>query len=125
VAPSVTLGGRANYASASESTPFFLRPFVQMRGVPAMRYMGDQMASLEVEARWQFARRWSIVGFGGAGAARSDRGPRTATDDVTSGGVGFRYELARRFGMHVGIDAARSAGTTAWYLQVGSAWIRP
>ena len=50
----VTLGARVNYAWSSDGTPFFLRPFIQLRGVPAVRYQGDQAASVEVEARWQF-----------------------------------------------------------------------
>ena len=73
VATEVTLGARGNYAWSSEGTPFFLRPFVQLRGVPAMRYQGDQAASVEVEPRWQFHDRWSVVGFGGAGTARTSR----------------------------------------------------
>ena len=50
LAEDVTLGARANYAWSSDGTPFFLRPFVQLRGVPAVRYQGDQAASIEVEA---------------------------------------------------------------------------
>ena len=69
----VTLGARGNYAWSSNGTPFFLRPFVQLRGVPAMRYQGDKVASVELEARWQFSGRWSVVVFGGAGSARTDR----------------------------------------------------
>lgn len=121
----VTLGARGNYAWSSSGTPFFLRPFVQLRGVPAMRYQGDQAASIEVEARWQFFDRWSVVGFGGGGTTRSSRGEFTATQSVGSGGVGFRYELARKFGLHAGIDVAHSPGTTALYFVVGNAWFRP
>ena len=33
-----------------------------------------------------------------------------ATQNVGSGGVGFRYTLAREFGMDVGLDVARSSG---------------
>lgn len=66
----VTLGARANYAWASEDTPFFLKPFIQLRGVPAMRYQGYQVASVELEARWQFFGRWSLVPCGGVGATR-------------------------------------------------------
>ena len=44
---------------------------------------------------------------------------------VGSGGLGFRYELASKFGMHTGIDVAHSPGTTALYLVVGNAWFRP
>jgi hypothetical protein len=96
-----------------------------LRGVPALRYPGEQALSAELEARWQFRGRWSIVGFGGAGRARTERAGETVTQGVGSGGVGFRYELARRFGMHVGLDLAHSPGTTAVLLQIGSAWPRP
>jgi hypothetical protein len=121
----VVLGANGNYAWSSAGTPFFLRPYVQLRGVPAMRYQGDQMASIEVEARWKVYGRWSVVGFGGAGTARSDRGAFTATQNVGSGGAGFRYEIARKFGMDVGIDVAHSPGTTAFYIVVGNSWFRP
>ena len=121
----VTLGARANYAWSSDGTPFFLRPYVQLRGVPAMRFQGDQAASLEVEARWQFLGRWSAVVFGGAGTTRTEKDAFSATQNVGSGGVGFRYELASKFGMNAGIDVAHSPGTTAVYFVVGNAWFRP
>jgi outer membrane translocation and assembly module TamA len=125
LARSVTLGARANYAWSSDGTPFFLRPFVILRGVPAVRFQGDQMTSAEVEARWQFSGRWSLVGFGGAGATRTTRDTFSSKQSVSAAGFGFRYELARKFGMHVGVDLARSSGANAVYLQVGSAWFRP
>jgi len=125
IARALTLGLRGNFAWSSDGTPFFLRPYVAMRGVPAMRYQGDEMASLEAELRWQFSGRWSVVGFGGVGRTRSERERFTAIQDVASWGVGFRYELARKFGLHAGVDIASSPGTTAIYFQVGSAWIRP
>ena len=122
----LTLGARGNYAWSSVGTPFFLRPFVILRGVPSMRYQGDQMASVEAELRWQFYRRWSIVGFGGYGATRStSRNVFPASQSVGSGGLGFRYELASKFNLHAGIDVAHSDGTTAIYLQMGNAWFRP
>ncbi len=121
----VTLGARGDYARSSNGTPFFLRPYIQLRGVPAMRYQGQQVAAAEVEARWQFYGRWSVVAFGGVGTARSERNDFSITQNVGSGGLGFRYELARKFGMHVGIDVAHSPGTTAFYIQVGNAWFRP
>jgi hypothetical protein len=121
----ITVGGRMNYARSSNGTPFFLRPFVQLRGVPAMRFQGDSVGSAEVEGRWQFAERWSGVAFAGAGSARTRRDEFAATENVGSGGLGFRYRLARKFGMDVGMDVARSPGTTAVYLVVGNAWFRP
>jgi hypothetical protein len=121
----VTLGARGIYAWSSNGTPFFLRPYVQLRGVPAVRYQGDQAASVEVEGRWQFYGRWSVVAFGGAGTTRSSRDGFSASQNIGSGGFGFRYELARKFGMDAGIDVAHSPGTTAVYFVVGNSWFRP
>jgi hypothetical protein len=124
IAPNVTVGARANYAWSSGGRPFFLRPFVLLRGVPAMRYQGDRMASVELESRWQFYGRWSVVAFGGAGATRTSRDAFSVSQHVGGGGIGFRYELASKFGLHAGIDLVHSPGTTAIYFQVGSAWFR-
>lgn len=121
----VTLGARGNYAWASDGTPFFLRPYVLLRGVQAVRYQGDHVASVELEARWQLYGRWSLVVFGGAGKTWTHRVGGSTTQNVASGGAGFRYELARKFGMHVGLDVAHSPGTTAVYFIVGNAWFRP
>ena len=120
-----TLGVRGDYQWSSDGTPFFLRPYIKLRGVAAMRYQGDEMASAELEARWQFHGRWSLVGVGGYGSAHTERESYEATRDIWSGAVGFRYQLARLFGMHAGMDVGFSNGETAIYLQVGNAWFRP
>jgi hypothetical protein len=125
VQPRLTLGARGDYAWSSSGTPFFMRPFIVLRGVPAVRYQGDEAASAELELRWQFHGRWSVVGFGGAGATRTERRDDVLRQNVASGGVGFRYELARKFGLNAGIDIAHSPGTTAFYIVVGNAWFRP
>jgi hypothetical protein len=121
----VTLGMRADYQRASDDAPFFLRPYIELRGVQAMRYQGDEMASAEIEARWNFRDRWSAVVAAGAGTAHSDGANFSATQDIVSGAIGFRYELARKFGLHAGMDIGFSSETTAIYFQVGNAWFRP
>jgi hypothetical protein len=119
------LGVRADGAASFGDAPFYLQPFVMMRGVPLMRYQGAQLAQAEAELRWQFHRRFSLLGFAGAGAVWSDLDVLDEARDVLSGGGGVRYEIAREYGLHMGIDLALSADTTAVYLQVGSAWARP
>jgi hemolysin activation/secretion protein len=83
------------------------------------------MASLEAELRWQFWGRFSLVGFTGGGVVWNDFERLDDTQTVVSGGGGFRYELARAYGIHLGVDVAFSRDTTAFYIQVGSAWMRP
>jgi hypothetical protein len=121
----VTLGVRGDYQRASDDAPFFLRPYIELRGVQAMRYQGDEMASAEIEARWQFRDRWSATVAAGAGTAHSDGQSFSATQDIVSGALGVRYELARKFGLHAGVDVGFSSETTAIYFQVGNAWFRP
>jgi hypothetical protein len=125
LAHNVTLGMRGDYQRASDGTPFFLRPYIELRGVQALRYQGDEMASAEIEARWRFRDRWSAVFAAGAGTARSTRRDFSNSQDIVSGAVGFRYELARKFGLHAGMDVGFSSETTAIYFQVGNAWFRP
>jgi len=119
------LGLRGDAAASFGDAPFYVQPFVSLRGVPVMRYQGEALAQAEVELRWQFWKRFSLVGFTGAGEVWSDFEAIDGSRGVLSGGGGVRYEIARDYGLHMGLDLAFSQDTTAVYLQVGSAWMRP
>jgi len=119
------LGARGQFLATFGSTPFYFRPSIGMRGVAQMRYQGEQMAQLEAELRWQFWARLSLVGFWGAGGAWNQLEHFDSSQGVFAAGGGFRYELARKYGIHAGIDVAGSKDTAAFYVQVGSAWMRP
>lgn len=123
--PSLFVGVRADAAASFGDAPFYLEPFVGLRGVPVMRYQGETLVQAEAELRWQFYKRFSVLGFAGAGAV--SRGLERVDDPrhVFSGGAGFRYEIAREYGLHMGVDLAFSRDTSAVYLQIGSAWARP
>jgi hypothetical protein len=75
----------------------------------------------EAELSWNYTSRWSLIGFGGAGRTSgiSDRDDMT---NVYSKGLGLRYFIARRFGLHAGFDIARGPEDTAFYIQFGHAW---
>ena len=51
--------------------------------------------------------------------------PTRGTHVKATGGTGFRYEAARRHGIHMGLDVAFGPDNTAVHVQVGSAWARP
>jgi hypothetical protein len=121
----VTLGLKVGARSAHGDVPFYQLPFIQLRGVPALRYQGDFAGEFEAEVRWQFYKRFSVVGFGGHGIARFEDDRGTTTDSATTWGIGFRYEIARGYQMHMGIDIARGPEDTIFYLQFGSAWFAP
>ncbi|UCB55572.1 MAG: BamA/TamA family outer membrane protein [Thiotrichales bacterium] len=120
---SLILGLRGDYKTLDGQAPFYQYPFVNLRGIPAMRYQGESVAVGEAEFRWNFTFRWSLIVFGGVGAADSvDFVPNPSDDTVYSKGVGFRYFIARRFGAHAGIDIAKGPEDTALYITFGQAW---
>lgn len=116
------LGLRADGKFSSGDVPFYVRPFVSLRGVPALRYQGQHAVVAEAELVHRLNGRWSVLGFGGAGKAYGGRTPFADAKTVVAGGAGFRYLLARQLGLHVGLDLARGPEDTVVYLQVGSAW---
>jgi len=122
---SLFLGARLQLNSSFGDTPFYARPYIALRGVPALRYQGEQALSSELELRWQFHPRFSLVGFGGAGLAWTDLEEFEREQSAFSEGVGLRYLLARKFGLHVGLDFARGPEEGAVYVQFGNAWMRP
>jgi len=123
--PKLTLGLRGDANLSFGAPPFYMRPFVYFRGVQAMRYQGEHVAQAEAELRWQFWKRFSLVGFVGGGTAWNDFDRFEQSRSVVAGGAGFRYELARKYGLHMGLDVAFGPDDPIIYVQFGSAWLRP
>ena len=119
-----TLGLRADGTRLDGDAPFYQYPFIDMRGIPALRYQGEEVLLGEVEARYDLTPRWSLIGFAGVGRADSEGRRRGTATTVNARGVGFRYLVARRFGMRAGIDVGWGPEETAVYITVGSAWQR-
>jgi hypothetical protein len=136
----VTLGlrleGEAVNASDGDDVPYVTYPFINMRGIQAMRYQGEKMMLGEVQVRWEFIERWNMVFFGGTGKVFGDEyrfklGEGALKESISfqdapshaAGGVGFRYELARKFGLWAGLDfATNEENDFAFYITAGSAW---
>jgi len=117
-----SLGLRFSGETVNGDVPFFAYPFVNLRGIPAMRYQGKSAMVAELEYLWGVTPRWSLVFFGGAGKTTSINRFRGEGQTVAAGGLGFRYRLARLLGLQAGIDIARGPEDTSFYITVGSAW---
>ena len=63
-----------------------------------------------------------LVGFVGLGWANGENASEGDAGPHPAGGGGISYLLAKKMGMHAGIDVARGPEETAFYIQVGSAW---
>jgi hypothetical protein len=112
----------AELVDTDSQLPPFALPGIKLRGVPSARYQGKRVLVSEFEMTWQATPRWSVLGFVGAGKAVASSSDFGAASSRVSKGLGFRYQIARRYGFHMGIDVARGPEDTVWYIQAGSAW---
>jgi len=113
---------RLDGASTSGDVPFYLEPFVDLEGIAAMRYQGPTAATAEIRGGLDLTPRWSVLGFAGAGRTAENISDLSSANTHSAYGAGFRYLLARRMGMRIGLDVAKGPEETYWYLIVGSAW---
>src|SRR5262245_1703735 len=58
VGDALVAGGRLDLRFARGDVPFYQLPFIVLRGIPAMRYQGEDVAVAEVELRWSLTPRW-------------------------------------------------------------------
>ena len=104
--------------------PFWARPVVQLRGVPLMKYQNKNTTLMETEFSIDVYKRWSVVGFAGIGNAYESISDFREGNSVRTLGCGFRYLLARKFGMKMGMDFAFSQEDFAFYIIFGTSWLR-
>lgn len=119
------IGGlRLEGEQAFGNPPFYLLPGINLRGIPAARYQGKTSIVTEAELRWDVYRRWSLMGYGGLASAFDDWDKAFAKPVVYSYGTGFRYLLARKFKLRMGVDVAKGPEEWAYYVVFGSNWMR-
>ena len=120
--PKVTLGLRLDSQWVNGTAPFYAVPYIQLRGIPAFRYQDETVVMGEAEATWQVVPRWSILGFVGSGRAADTLDQLGTATSRNTFGTGFRYLIARKYGLHSGVDVAAGPEDTYVYIQIGSAW---
>jgi hypothetical protein len=124
ISPKLIGGWRLDGQQSFGNPPFYLLPYINMRGIPSVRYQGKADILTELEARWDFIRRWSLVFFGGTGKAFDYWSDFGSSQWIYSYGAGFRYLIARKFKLRMGIDIAHGTGTWAYYVIFGSSWLK-
>lgn len=111
-------GNYQNFSSDSAVTPT-AKPYVALRGVSSYRYQGDEVAVVQTQLSYDIDSRWKVSAFYGYGEA-SSRASIEEASSVHAYGAGFRYQIARRYGLHLGIDVAFSDEEGALYFNIGS-----
>jgi hypothetical protein len=117
-------GLRAEVQHVFDDPPFYLLPYLSLRGVPAARYQGASTVLLETEQRFDMNLRWSLLGFGGLAKAIDKNKSFGEAPYVYNVGAGFRYLIARTFKIRTGIDIARGPEEFAYYIVFGHNWNR-
>ncbi|HEX6590490.1 MAG TPA: BamA/TamA family outer membrane protein [Moraxellaceae bacterium] len=117
------LAARLDGRTGDGDVPFYQLPFIDLRGIAAARYQDEHTAVAEAEVRWNTSARWSLIGFVGGGRAWGTRDDFSETPTRVSRGGGFRYLIARRLGLYMGMDYGWGPDDQeAFYIQVGNAW---
>ncbi|MEZ9198745.1 BamA/TamA family outer membrane protein [Shewanella sp. 10N.286.54.B9] len=106
------------YAGDTSLSPT-TKPYVDLRGVAAFRYQGEQVGVIQSQLMYHIDHRWTVSAFYGYGIT-NDESVEQSGGSVNAYGVGFRYQLARRYGIHMGIDLATSGDENAIYFKLGS-----
>ncbi|HHW4412286.1 BamA/TamA family outer membrane protein [Citrobacter freundii] len=117
-----TLSLATNYQMLSrhdQHLPPMTRPYIALRGISRYRYQGNDVSTVQTQLAWQMTSRWIVQGFVGAGSATDSAGDLYSSTEV-GWGAGFRYLIAREYGLHTGIDVALSDNEEAVYFNVGA-----
>lgn len=113
---------RVEATLATGSPPFYAYPYVNLRGIPALRYQGKFALVTETEQLYNISKKWGIVGFTGFGAAIDSVDEKLRNELVWNAGAGVRYLVLKDMGLKIGADLARGPEDWAFYITVGSAW---
>jgi hypothetical protein len=124
VKPNWISGLRAEVQQVFNDPPFYLLPYINMRGVPTARFQGTTTALVETEQRIDVNLRWSVVAFGGLAKAMEENQSFGEARTIYNIGTGFRYLLAVLFKLRAGIDIAKGTDSFGYYIVFGHNWNR-
>ncbi|OIQ38391.1 MAG: hypothetical protein BM563_06120 [Bacteroidetes bacterium MedPE-SWsnd-G1] len=107
---------------ATGNPPFYAFPYVELRGVPALRYQGRITMVAETEHLINLTKKWGVVGFTGIGAAFKSFEEFHNDEVIWNLGFGVRYRPIESMPVRLGADFAKGPEDFAFYISIGSAW---
>lgn len=118
------LAAQGVFCVASSSAPFLdacaLGGVDAFRGYVATEFIGDALASVQVEYRGRLKGRLGYVTFAGVGSVDDDVSGLFGGDVRTAGGIGARFRLSRKFPVDYSVDMAiNERGDRLLYVGVG------
>ena len=116
------LGVRLDADMVSGGAPFYAVPYIELKGIPALRYQGNKIITTEARLNWEFHPRWQVGAFAGAGRAAENVDDLSDAPSRVSRGVGFRYMGVKKLGMNMGLDFAKGPEDEVVYISFGTGW---
>lgn len=116
------LGARLDSDNVDGDAPFYAIPYIELKGIPALRYQGKNTITSEVRLDWEFHPRWLIGVFAGAGRTANNRDNLSEAPSRVSRGLGFRYMGVKRLGLSLGLDYASGPEDDTVYISFGTRW---
>ena len=103
--------------------PFWDLSRIRLRGYSSGQYLDDVALTAQAEIRWNIYRRWTVLAFAGGGRIANSFEDIGKADSNIAGGSGFRFMIAEKQKLSIGIDVAYSdSADVAIYFQVGD-WL--
>ena len=109
-----------DFQYAGDNTPFYAKPYIGLRGVPAMRYQGNEVSTFENQWRVDLFKNISMVAFTGVGKSYNSFQEFGESLWVYNIGTGIRYTLKNIDNLRVGVDVAWSNESFAWGISLGT-----
>jgi hypothetical protein len=122
VLPSVVVAWQLRGCHRSDDTPLWDACVINLRGFPVIDYLGKSSVLGQVEARWQFYKRWGAVAFAGAGNYANSFNEFRENETIPSYGVGLRFMVVPSQRINVRLDYGRSKDNDAIHLGVMEAF---
>jgi outer membrane protein assembly factor BamA len=116
------IAGRFAVKVATGDVPFEGQHVVQrddIRGYTDGKHRANQVYSLQAEYRWNFYKKWGMVGFGGIATAVDSLGEISFDGLLPAVGVGIRYMAIPSEKINIGIDIAKGKDDWGLYFRIG------
>jgi outer membrane protein assembly factor BamA len=111
---------RARFEAASDNTPFFELPSMDLRGVSNDRYRDARVIMGSAEVRYAVLPRWGLLAFVDAGRAASTTSGLGSARTIVSYGGAVRWQASAERRLYLGVNVAYSTDTgSTVFIQVG------
>lgn len=123
----VVLATNINLFAADGGTPFWALGSIGfgrggLRGYVQGRYRDSVVTTAQAEIRYHATGRFGATAFGGFGQVAPTAGDIFEAQVMPAGGFGVRYQLTRKYPMHMRFDYAWGRDGGLFYFGVGEAF---